>query len=189
MHDSKTPTPNIEKRLLDVLPNSKFGTFFQKAYSGPLPLYLLALDPGETTGFCYLKTSADPAIKEPQLLVGQIKTGDFPGVVDNYMELVMNNWPYSKLIMEDYRIYSWKSDDHKWSSVHTLRVIGAIQALQRWEWSHIPIEFHSAQEGKSFVTDTKLNEWGLYDQTKGLKHARDAMRHAIHHAVFKLKSA
>lgn len=73
---------------------------------------------------------------------------------------------------EDYRIYAHKLAEHTFSSVITLRLIGAITfmcAVMEW-----PLTFQMAYEAKTFIDDRKLEAWSM--KVKG-RHARDAVRH------------
>lgn len=80
---------------------------------------------------------------------------------------------------EDYRVYSWESDKHKWAALHTPKLVGAIHAIAHIQG--VVIHLRMAQEAKTLITDNKLMEWGLYE--KGERHARDATRHALLYLV------
>lgn len=155
----------------------------------PFPGVILAFDPGETTGFC--------AMKDFEILeLAQIETpiNDVPLCyrnVDRVVAPYFTAWgdrnptvgnPSMEVACEDYRIYDWKSDDHKWSGVHTIKVVGFVQAV--CGNLGLPPTMRMAQTAKGFVTDDKLRMWNLYAPTAGQKHARDALRHAAYHALF-----
>jgi len=150
---------------------------------------ILAFDPGETTGFCAMY---DYEVKE----LRQIETpiNDVPKCYRNLAALFMEmedyrikmNLPPTESAIEDYKIYDWKSDDHKWSSVHTIKVVGFVQVLAHRH--NAPSTMRMAQVAKGFVTDEKLRMWNLYAPTTGQKHARDALRHAVYHALFHKKA-
>jgi hypothetical protein len=84
------------------------------------------------------------------------------------------------VVYEDFRIYDWKAASLSWNTLHTPRLIGAIQTLtfQR----AIKVFTQMAQQPKGFVTDAKLEQWGYYK--KGQRHARDAVRHACYYLLF-----
>lgn len=133
---------------------------------------LLALDPGETTGFATYKECA-------LIDAGQLDTKDFnkgiaavAGVIDSFSPSV--------IVVEDYRIYSWKAKDHTWSDLHTPQFIGSIRTLAAL--SSIPLLKQSAQVAKQFCTNDKLKEWGYY--RKAQPHARDAIRHGCYFLLF-----
>lgn len=137
---------------------------------------LLALDPGETTGVaCF---SADE--KEAVLVhANQIKTWPLEAGVENMTKLINEMRP-KYLVFESYQVYEWKATDHTWSQVPTLQVIGMIKTL--CIQMDIPYFTQTAQVAKGFCTDKKLEEWG-YWQT-GMRHARDAIRHACYFLLF-----
>lgn len=88
-----------------------------------------------------------------------------------------NNWMF---IIEDYRVYSWKSDDHKWASLFTPQWIGMIK-----EWCLTwGIRWHTqmAVSGKAWCTDDMLIKFQMY--SRGLKHGRDSLRHMITTTLF-----
>jgi hypothetical protein len=137
---------------------------------------LLALDPGETTGWAIFQTHA----VVPSTDCGQIKTWPESDAVKELDELI----PYYRptlVVYESYHIYDWKSDSHKWSSVHTLQVIGAIWTI--CELHNVLYTTQTAQNAKGFWTDEKLKMFPkLYKP--GVRHGRDATRHGLHYLCF-----
>lgn len=93
-------------------------------------------------------------------------------------------------VIEDYRIYSWKSEDHVWADIHTLRLIGAISCSFEEMLQPVGPEdrasfgLQSAQHGKAFFKDPRLKELGVWNETRGMGHGRDAFRHAMHYLTF-----
>lgn len=146
---------------------------------------ILAFDPGETTGFCAM---FDFKIRG----LGQVNTKPELSMFDcykNLMEVFADQRMFGHLedvAIEDYRIYDWKAESHSWSQVHTIKVVGLIQLL--CGQNQLEYTMRMAQVAKGFCTDQKLEMWGLYDKTKGMKHARDAVRHACYHALFSKKA-
>jgi hypothetical protein len=151
------------------------------------PFYgrVLALDPGETTGFAVFDSRPDGVGETAKarlvdwMEINQIKTWPERDCVQNLTALFDRIRP-TILVYESYRVYDWKSDDHKWSPVHTTQVIGSIWtlAIQR----SIPRCEQSAQNAKGFWTDDRLKDYGIY--LKAVKHGRDATRHAMHFLCF-----
>jgi hypothetical protein len=138
----------------------------------------VALDPGETTGIAITTPDDD------RISLRQWNTKDLESGATNigFLLSTLKNQSSQpiRIICEDYKVYSWKTEDHKWSGVHTLQLIGALRIIAHQ--LGIPILFQMAYVGKTFVTDTKLIQWGVYN--KGLRHARDAERHLLHHLIF-----
>lgn len=137
---------------------------------------LLALDPGETTGVCVIDVAAD-SVKV--IDVSQVKTWPIENAVYAFTNLYDKYTP-DFMVHELYRVYDWKSDEHKWSSVNTVQVIGALKciSLQRQVGWHD----QSAQIAKNFCTDDFLRKVNFYHP--GLKHGRDAVRHACYYVLF-----
>ena len=137
---------------------------------------LLALDPGETTGWTVLQ-AIDGRIELVE--AGQVKTWEMPFAVSGFSDLLTKYKP-TFVVHEVYAVYEWKAEDHSWSSVPTLRVIGCLETLciQRG----LPFSSQTAQIAKNFCTDEKLKAWGLY--IEGKRHARDALRHGCYWMAF-----
>lgn len=83
------------------------------------------------------------------------------------------------MVIEDYRVYSFKANDHKFSSVYTVKVLAVYELLAAMY--NIPVKLTLAHPAKKFVTDNKLRAWGFW-QT-GERHARDAIRHGAYYIV------
>lgn len=137
---------------------------------------LLALDPGETTGVFVAK--ATPTSLEV-LKVTQVQTWPMEKAVFNFADII-NTYRPDFMVNESYRVYDWKADDHKWSPVNTVRVIGCIDTLALQHT--IPQHEQSAQIAKNFCTDDFLKKMGYY--YPGLKHGRDAVRHGLYYLCF-----
>jgi hypothetical protein len=170
-----------------VKTNQKFWALFQSARKQFPTNYLdhriIALDPGETTGWsAYYPLNRGP--EHIQLSLRQLETKTVERgveILDRMLGQAAHEFPNRTLLVcEDYKVYGWKSDDHKWASLHTPQLIGAIRciAYQR----KIPIVTQMAQVAKKFATDENLEQWGVYE--RGMKHARDAERHLLHAMVF-----
>lgn len=141
---------------------------------------LLALDPGETTGWARFSATPEQLVLEE---FGQAKTWPIDQSVSGVTELLGRHAP-TVVVMESYRVYEWKTDDHSWSSVPTLQLIGCIKTLSIQR--NTPFYEQTAQIAKNFCTDERLKTWGMYP--KGLRHARDAIRHGIYYLLFGTQS-
>jgi len=186
-----------------------FNKFAKAVFANPQfrpPIYtrLLALDPGETTGWSFfvngsasnipsavdptghLNTEA-PAPALPQSsepgwrleVCGQIKTWPIESAFPSITSLLETYHP-DQVVYERYNVYGWKAADHSWSDVPTLQVIGIIRTLALQ--SKIPTDEQTAQIAKAFCKDDKLRSWGMY--AKGQRHSRDSMRHGTYHILF-----
>jgi hypothetical protein len=144
-----------------------------KAFEGRL----LTLDPGQTTGWTVW--DCIPGNDDVRVAHGQLDSWPMEVGVVGFAELLRVYKP-TLAVYESYHIYDWKLESHSFSDVPTLRIIGGIetQLLQLG----IPYTHQSAQVAKTFVDDERLKKFGYWE--KGLKHSRDAHRHAIYFLCF-----
>ena len=160
---------------------------FKKVIEGVKNPFLgdvFAFDPGETTGFAHLK--GDRLIRTDQLNTKTVK--DTVIAIETFRDeftsyllgLEAGEYKGVNFAIEDYRIYSHKSDTHKWSNVHTIKVVGLLEALA--ESLGCKYKLRMASEAKNFVTDDYLKDWGFW--RSGERHARDAIRHGIMQILF-----
>lgn len=133
---------------------------------------VLGLDPGETTGVA--KMCGAELIEATQW-----DTKDLALAAKQLNGYLLNN-AVDYVACEDYRVYAWESEKHKWAALHTPKLIGVIIAVC-W-YANVPVKLRMAISAKQFVTDEKLMDWGLWK--KGQRHARDAIRHCVYHQIF-----
>lgn len=166
-------TPMIRKMLLSA---ARQGKTSKRLFD---EFVIIGIDPGETTGFAVYKPWEQDDVSF-RLHLQQLETKN---VVQGYQALEAA-WPTTRLkvvvVCEDYKVYGWKANDHKWASLHTPQFIGGIRIFCHLRG--IPIFFQMAGEAKGWSTDEKLKLWSLYEP--GLKHARDAERHIINFLFF-----
>jgi len=138
---------------------------------------LLSLDPGQTTGWTVWDCT--PGQDDVRIAHGQLTSWGMKEGVRNFAALLDQYLP-TFAVYESYHIYDWKLESHSFSDVPTLRIIGGMetQLIQR----DIPFTTQSAQVAKTFVDDERLKKFGYWE--KGLKHSRDAHRHAIYFLCF-----
>lgn len=129
---------------------------------------VLAFDPGETTGWCVFEE-------------GELK--DFGQLTDTpVVEALIRLHKPDVIVCEDYRVYAWRTNDHSWADLKTPKLIGAIDYLA--SSLDIKIVYQMAGMAKGFCKDSKLKEWKFWEQTRQLKHSRDAIRHACYYLLF-----
>jgi hypothetical protein len=149
--------------------STPWGEFLKKTRKDkPLPGRLLCLDPGETTGWSLF-------------INGELeKAGQFR--VDNLNELFMlvTGIAPDHIVMEDYKVYAHRAQQHIGSGVTTVQYIGVFKLAA--EQLGIPLTLQMAHLAKGFVNDKKLQMWELY-QT-GARHANDSIRHGIYYLLF-----
>ena len=136
---------------------------------------LLALDPGETTGYA--------VFKEHKLIKsGEIKTKTIETGIVTLQQVLKEHKP-DFVVYEHYRVYQHKAKDHAQSDLHTSQFIGAIKTICLLRG--VPYYKQMASVAKGFCTDDKLRDWGLYK--RGERHARDAVRHGLYFLIFNWK--
>lgn len=139
-----------------------------------IPRKLLCLDPGKTSGWSLFEDGKLTAS-------GQIENcyDDKNIDVTGLLKLAEDIQP-DFILYEDYKVYSNKLERHAFSSVFTVRLLGAIETYA--QMNNVPVHKQMATTAKNFVTDDKLKQWGFY-QT-GKKHARDSIRHGCYFLLF-----
>lgn len=153
-----------------------FPTFLSKASPGvPVPKCLIALDPGETTGWALFH---DARLTD----CGELPTHTIKKSLDLLTALFDKHNP-ERIVYEDYRIYGWKTQSHSWDALFTPRLIGCLQTMAAIR--DLPWSTQMAQQPKQFCTDDKLKMWGMHQ--KGMRHARDAIRHGTYYMLFNHK--
>lgn len=140
--------------------------------------HLLSLDPGHTTGYAIWNAT--------QEFVQLVEVGHLSTWVNDDIRLgplcdVLRRYRIDCTVMESYQVYEWKTQDHSWSQVPTLQVIGGIKIILQQH--AIPYCNQTAQVAKQFCTDDKLRQWGFYKES--LRHARDAIRHGAYFLLFR----
>lgn len=153
---------------------------YEKMQRPPLPVEqkrIIGIDPGGTTGVSAWNIGGEAEIQ--MIHWDQIKTAEMPEAAATMADFLNVALP-DLIVMEEYRIYNWKTRSHANSDVHTLRLIGAIQYIAHER--RIPIVLQGAGEGKGFCTDEKLQAWGLYKPAR--RHSNDAIRHVAHYLLF-----
>lgn len=138
------------------------------------PPVIVGIDPGETSGLCVFQGSE---MIDASQIHGKTVVEAFTGI-RHYMSTVEADF----VVMEDYRVYGWKTDDHAWASLFTPKLIGALEC--HIHDRQIPLVLQMAQIGKGFCTDSKLQDWGFYQRAQ--RHSRDAIRHVCYYLLFEL---
>jgi len=137
---------------------------------------LLAVDPGETTGYCVLDVTHE-SIK--LLIQGQILAWPIERSITHLTHIFTTQLP-TEVVYEAYHIYSWRLEEHRFSEVPTIQIIGCLKTLafQRG----LRVSHQTAQVGKSFFKDEMLRRVDMYYE--GQPHARDSLRHALQFITF-----
>ena len=82
---------------------------------------VLAIDPGETTGLAEFEGLE--LIRSYQVSTPNIEEG-----ARNLTPILLNQTaPWDVVIIEEYRVFSWRAKQHSWSHLHTAQLICSIK--------------------------------------------------------------
>jgi len=140
----------------------------------------LAVDPGETTGLTVIDVTPTGDIK----ICRQEQIASWP--LNEFVPTItklLDYWKPDFVVMEAYHVYAWKLNEHTFSEVPTIQIIGALKALCITR--EISYGEQTAQTGKAFWSDERLKTFEVF--FPGMKHARDSLRHALQFLVLGLK--
>lgn len=130
--------------------------------------YLLALDPGETTGYCVADYNG--VIKE---------AGQFPAATR--LDHILMIYKPKVTVMESFRVRVVAAVIG--STVPTLKIIGVMEYLCAQRGSNVVWQQPSQ---KAFFDNGRLKRLGLY--RKAEPHATDAIRHLFYYLTFTVKT-
>lgn len=118
---------------------------------------VLAFDPGETTGWAYTNTEAEPSMR----------TGTFP-MWSAVVQLIERLSP-DAVIVEIFTLYAWAAQSQTWSTFPTVEVIGVIKFV--CEQHHVPVRMQPASDAKAL--------WLRKALVRGSMHEMDAQKHVL----------
>ena len=125
---------------------------------------IIGIDPGKTTGI---------AVFEPTGRWTLIELDTLPTLWDLLLQVEPRTIVCEKFV--------WQPRVHDATALEHIGVI-KLYSLQRFD---VDIVFQMPSAAKNFVTDTMLRRNKMYDISKGMRHARDALRHTIYYLVHK----
>lgn len=131
-----------------------------------VPHLVFGIDPGETIGYCLFED-------------GCFNFSDQTTDLDKVLDLLISLKP-DVVVYEDYKIYPNKLQEHSFSEVPTIEIIGIIKHTCKEH--QIKVVKQLASTAKGFVTDEKLKEWKFYQKAK--RHSNDSCMHAIYYLLF-----
>lgn len=149
---------------------------------------ILALDPGECTGVCIVDWPHNRQIKPREDMSQYIKyQGHIEGKelhiqAKKLEDLRKEYGTFDYVIFEKFLLYGHKAATQIGSEMHTSQVIAVIKM---WAMNHhMPKIEQMAQNAKKFYTDQKLKDHKVYPT--GLRHSKDATRHALYAIDFNI---
>lgn len=136
--------------------------------------YMLALDPGGTTGYCRASYNGDKLTLTP----GQ----------ERFTERELYDFIRSEIPAEEegdfyliYEKFHYRNRARPGLDLTPTRLIGVIELICQTEgFNYFP---QMPSEGMGYWTDDQLKRFSVY--VKGLQHGRDAMRHLLQWWQFK----
>lgn len=141
-----------------------FELFVKNPFAGKL----LCFDPGQTTGWALFENSK-------LIKCGQLATYPVKNCIVSLTKFINEIAP-DYVVIEEYRVYAHKAEDHAQNDMHTSRLIGALEYYL--VITSIGYEMRGAGLAKGFATDEKLRDWNFWQV--GERHARDAIRHGVY---------
>jgi hypothetical protein len=127
---------------------------------------VIALDPGETTGWAY--------VEDDRVKIGQLPWQDAASWVHDYVAAAVNRHKTHEVTLVSEAFVVTQATVKKSRDTSSLELIGVCRYLAT-RYLAKPLVLQSASDAKSFVDDDKLKRLGWY--VKGEDHARDAARH------------
>lgn len=139
---------------------------------------ILAIDPGDTTGFVLGKVLPDETIQ----LVQYGTWGFIDDFIPTYLRLFQGppGPTVHNIVIEDYRVYAHKAQAHIGARPYAIEVIGHVRLLAYLAPIEYPICFQSASQAKGQWPDRRLYKHYSKAALKHLGvHPRDALRHLL----------
>jgi hypothetical protein len=124
---------------------------------------VVAVDPGETTGWCAVR------LPDFEATAGQVKD------VDALTRVLEAHRP-RVVVIEDFRLQPERAKSFSRRQLPTSEVIGAVAAWCGRNWVELVRQPASM---KTIVTRELLERLGLWSLTGRMPHARDAARHLV----------
>lgn len=142
---------------------------------------ILAVDPGETTGFVRAEVVGDTCMDVGDLIKENSIRFNKAGTLSGKRELVANIGLFSNLnvcVVEKYVIYPNRAMQHIGDDLYTARMIGQIEWLAYVGSSIDEVVFQAASQAKQRWPDGRLYKYlpGLKGKTE---HIKDAVRHLL----------
>jgi hypothetical protein len=150
-------------------------------------MYILGIDPGPIPGVCRLQLGTWNAGKGVEL-VGVEALQVSPGLIEPILDMLTRDDGTVTVAIERFVVGNRAGRSATASAGNTTRdMVGMVTAWASTTfsgtWNQRTLHSRSASEVKPWATDKRLQAAGLLDPTHGMRHARDAARHALFCAV------
>jgi len=127
------------------------------------PTCVVAVDPGETTGWCAVR------LPDFEVAAGQVRD------VDALIRVLEAHKP-EVVVVEDFRLRPERAKSLSQQQLHASEVIGTVAAWCGRNW--VELERQPASM-RTVVTRELLGRLGLWSLTRNMPHARDAAKHLV----------
>lgn len=142
----------------------------RKADSTTHPITMLAIDPGEVhCGFAYFRGNEciEAGEWDPPTLLARVEHDVTHDVVD-------------EVVIEEFELYPWKSQEQGFSQLRTVRVIGALEYVcARFGRPTLVVVFQKAIIKKPTVGQNTARKYKWVSRGHG-GHAKDAETHGLY---------
>lgn len=141
---------------------------------------VLAIDPGGTTGWAVMSVHAEALCAPRVSILNNIEHwshGEIGGPEAEQVTQIMGiyeQWPGACLLIEDFILRKMLMSRELLSPVRITAMLSYACFLGGYAYY-----LQNGGYAMSTATDSRLKEWGLYERAGGMRHARDADRHAI----------
>lgn len=137
---------------------------------------LMAIDPGITTGYCFMKTTTQ---------IGASGTTGLLWKAEQHMDEVDAVWDRIEeyepryIICED---FEFRQKSRAGLNLYPVQVIGVVRLYEIKARRQVAVYLQKAAQGKGYYSDNILKSEGFYK--RGVPHGMDATRHLLHWLTF-----
>lgn len=139
---------------------------------------LLAIDPGETTGWVLANVVPQNLAAPPDQRFRVLARGTWLGYATLEAQVYYLFEEGTAVVVEDYRVYPHKALQHTGSELHTARMLGAVEWLTYHLLRTSPI-YQTAAMAKGHWPNQRLKKHFPKEYKEYNVHEKDALRHLL----------
>lgn len=139
-------------------------------------MYVIGVDPGPVPGIVRLLLLQTDQTTLLDAQAVQVTPGVLPDALDALSGRMRQSIALERFVVGRRAARSATPS----AGAHTRDMVVTVTG---WARGRYPLHLRSAADVKPWATDARLDAAGLLDLTKGMRHARDAARHALFCAV------
>lgn len=145
-------------------------------------MYVIGVDPGPIPGVIRLQLIVDALGQQPSRLIGAEALQVTPGMLLTVIDGICADTLSAAIGLE--RFVVGRRAARSATAAAGQRTRDMVGAVEAWAQARrVPVHTRAAAEVKPWAVDKRLYAAGLLDITAGMRHARDAARHALFCAV------